>query len=115
MTRDELVLNLTTYAGDDYKEEQASLIDSIVDDAIAEVRLYRFRYGYDSCAERVRQTNEVLSLYGTNIQRIAQYHYDKMGKEGVTTFYESGQTTTWGSSGTPDSFFLGIVPVAKIV
>lgn len=115
MTRDELILNLTEYAGDDYKDDQASLIVGIVNDAIEEVRRYRYRYGALDCDEQAIQTENVLRQYPDVVQRIAKYHYDKVGKEGVTTFYEAGQTTSWEAGGTPDSFFSGIVPIAKVV
>lgn len=114
-TRAELAALLTIYAADDYDSSQDVLIESIVDDAIAEVRNARYPNGYSNDAERERQEAEVMGRYMTNIRRIMKYHYDKIGKEGVTTFYEAGQTTTWESGGTPDSFFLGIVPVAKII
>ena len=115
MTRDEFILNLTTYAGDDYKDEQASLVESIIDDAIEEVRRFRYPFSVESVDELKAQTCEVQCLYGDIIRRISEYHYDKIGKEGVTTFYESGQTTSWESGGTPKSFFKGIVSTAKVV
>ena len=115
MTRAELIQNLITYAGEDYKEEQDMLIESMVDDAIDEVRTARFPFGYKSDSDKINQEEEVLARFPGNIRRIAEYHYDKMGKEGVTTFYESGQTTSWESGGTPPSYLRGIVPVAKYV
>ena len=29
--------------------------------------------------------------------------------------YEAGQTTSWESGGTPDSYFKGIMPIATII
>lgn len=115
-TREELIYLLIEYALDDYKEEtQASLVESIVDDAIEEVRNHRYPHGYLTDEERKRQENAVMARYASNLRRIAEYHYDKIGKEGVTTFYESGQTTSWESGGTPESYFSGIVPVALTI
>lgn len=111
MSREELISLLTTYAGEDYTESQDELIESIVDDAIEEVCNVRFPFGTTSDAE----VADVMARYASNIRRISQYHYDKIGKEGVTTFYESGQTTSWEAGGTPDSFFRGIIPIAKLV
>ena len=113
-TRAEIVEQIVEYAADDFTDSQYMLINAIVDDAIDEVRSARFPSGFVSDSQRSKQEDEVLRRYRSNIRRIAQYHYDKMGKEGVTTFYESGQTTSWESGGTPDSFFKGIIPVARI-
>ena len=112
-TREELTSILTAYAGDDYKDEQSSLVESIVEDAIEEVRNARYPFGFSGSDEQLRQENEVLTRYPGAIRRIMQYHYDKIGKEGVTTFYESGQTTSWEDGGTPSSFFKGIIPIAR--
>ena len=114
-TRAELVHILIAYAADDYTPAQRPLVEAMVDDAIEEVRNARFPNGYRSDSECESQTRSVLNRYKTSIRRIAEYHYDKIGKEGVTTFYEAGQTTSWESGGTPDSFFRGIVPIARIV
>ena len=115
MTREEAIYILQAYAGDDYTYAQDSLIAAIVDDAISEVRNARYPHGYGSATEKEKQTSDVMDRFASNIRRIAEYHYDKIGKEGVTTFYESGQTTSWESGGTPRSFFRGIVPIAKYV
>ena len=115
VTRGELINVLTAYAGDDYKEGQASLVASIVDDAIEEVRRKRYPLGYASTGDLGDQEEDVLDRYQGVIRRIMFYHYDKIGKEGVTTFYEAGQTTSWESGGTPESFFDGVIPFASLV
>lgn len=112
-TKAEIVDLLVAYASDDYTEEQYSVIEAIVEDAIDEVRNARYPSGYKSSSELEKQNQEVLTRFKSNVRRIAQYHYDKIGKEGVTTFYESGQTTSWERGGTPNSFFVGIIPIAK--
>lgn len=111
-TRGELISILTAYAGEDYTDGQSSLVEAIVDDAIEEVRRVQFPF-QNTDIERLE--DYVLTHHPGIIRRIAEYHYDKIGKEGVTTFYESGQTTSWESGGTPDSYFKGIIPMAKIV
>lgn len=110
-TRDHLIEILIAYAAEDYTESQHSLVEAIVDDAIEEVRNARYPFGNPTDAQR----EYVLNRYPSNIRRIMEYHYDKIGKEGVTTFYEAGQTTSWEKGGTPDSFFRGILPVANII
>lgn len=114
ITRAELIQILYEFADDDYRDNQSALIASIVDDAIDEVRNARFPHGYVTEAQLEKQNEDVLLRYASNIRRIMEYHYDKIGKEGVTTFYEAGQTTSWESGGTPDSYFKGIIPIAKI-
>ena len=114
-TRAEIIQVLIAYAADDYTPAQRPLVEAMVDDAISEVQNARFPNGYNTDKECETQKLHVLNRYRTNIMRIAEYHYDKIGKEGVTTFYEAGQTTSWESGGTPDSFFRGIVPIARIV
>ena len=115
VSRDELVGSLIVYAGEDYVPQQDSLIEAIVEDAIEEVRDARYPFGYTSEKQKTEQEADVLLRYPGKIRRIMQYHYDKIGKSGVTTFYEAGQTTSWESGGTPRSYFRGIVPVAKLV
>ena len=112
-TRGELISILILYAGEDYDDKQYPLVESIVEDAIEEVRNARYPNGFDTHVECEKQTDEVLKRFSGNVRRIMEYHYDKIGKEGVTTFYESGQTTSWESGGTPDSYFKGIIPIAK--
>lgn len=114
-TREELVNILVRYAGDDYKDAQLPLVETMVDDAIEEVRNVRYPFGYHTDEELAKQDEAVLRKYPRTIRRIMEYHYDKIGKEGVTTFYEAGQTTSWESGGTPESFFQGVVPVARII
>ena len=114
-TREQLIEVLIAYAGHQYNPNQAALIESMVDDAIEEVRNARYPGGYKTDEQRDKQVESILERYQTNVRRIMEYHYDKIGKEGVTTFYEAGQTTSWESGGTPDSFFKGIIPLATIL
>lgn len=114
-TREELIATLIAYAGDDYNESQSSLVESIVDDAIEEVRNRRYPHGYFTNEALVEQQTEILFRYATVVRRVMEYHYDKIGKEGVTTFYEAGQTTSFEAGGTPESFLASVIPVATLV
>ena len=114
MTRDQLIEKLIAYAADDYTETQRSFVEGCVDSAIEEVINEMCPWDISADAyEMLRQ--KALKRYGWNINRIAQFHYDKQGKEGVTTFYESGQTTSFSGGGTPKELFNGIVAIAKVV
>ena len=75
----ELVDLLIEYAADDYTDEQYRVIEGIVEDAIEEVRNARYPFGYASENELRAQDKEVLSRFKSNVRRIAQYHYDKIG------------------------------------
>lgn len=117
MTRAELIESIIQYAGDDYDStdsHQVSFVEWTVDDAISEVlhEMCPFQMTDD---ETATYTDMVLSRYGSVVRRIAMFHYDKQGKEGATTFYESGQTTSFESGGTPRSFFRSVIPIAKII
>lgn len=113
-TRAQLVENLIYYAADDYSAEQLSFVEACVDNAIEEVTNEMCPWDV-SAAERDVFVEKALNRYGWNINRIAQFHYDKQGKEGATTFYESGQTTSFSGGGTPKELFNGIVAVARVV
>lgn len=114
ITRGELIHGLTVYAADDYTEDQLPFLEDCVDGAIQEVMNEMCPWGLsDDDYEKYQEI--ALKRYSWAIKRIAQFHYDKQGKGGVTTFYESGQTQSYESGGTPKQFLSGIVPIAKIV
>lgn len=118
MTREELVNSIIEYAGDDYDESdenQVSFLEWTVDDAIEEVVNEMCPYGFSTDTAHEKAIGIALSRYGATIRRIAMFHFDKQGKEGVTTFYESGQTTSYEDGGTPKRYLQHIVPIAKIV
>ena len=118
MTREELINSIIAYAGDDYDEtdpKQVASLEFMVDDAIEEVCNEMNPYGEHNDDMRCHVARIALAKYGHVIRRIAMFHYDKQGKEGVTTFYESGQTTSYGGGGTPREYLDCIVPIAKIV
>lgn len=113
-TRDDLINSLIEYAADDYDSRQISFVEDCVDSAINEVcnRMYPWDM---SDAKYSAIKKRALQRYIWQIKRIAEFHYDKQGKEGVTTFYESGQTTSYESGGTPSQYFDGIVTMAKVI
>lgn len=115
MTREKLIEKLISYATDDFTEDQLPFVEDCVDSAIDEVsnRMYPWGISDGKLLDSIR--SKALLKYPWVINRVAQFHYDKQGKEGVTTFYESGQTNSFGTGGTPDAFFESIIPVAKIV
>lgn len=115
-TRESLIERLIDYAGDDYVPEdshQASFVEDCIDDAIAEVCNEMCPWGLSE-TELETYTELALQRYGAVISRIAQYHYDKQGKEGVTTYYEAGQTNSYEEGATPKSYLRNIIPIAKI-
>ena len=113
-TRDSLIAKLIAYAADDYTEAQRSFVEDCVDNAIDEVCHEMCPWGSGSEEfELVRF--RALNRYYWNIKRIAEFHYDKQGKEGVTTFYEAGQTTSFSGGGTPKEYFNGIVSLSRVI
>lgn len=115
-TRESLVERLINYAGEEYDPEdmkQLSFVEDCIDDAIAEVCNEMCPWGLtETELETYKET--ALQRYGSVISRIAQYHYDKQGKEGVTTFYEAGQTNSYEEGATPKSYLRTIIPIARI-
>lgn len=115
MTRDELVQKLIKYAADDYKVDQLSFVEDCVDSAISEVCNHMYPWGVEDAESYKTLEESALIKYSWVINRVAQFHYDKQGKEGVTTFYESGQTQSYGTGGTPSSYFDAVIPIARVV
>lgn len=114
-TREELINALIRYANDDYTDDQLLFVEDCVDSAISEVCNRMYPWGISDDKTYKSLSKKAFVKYAWVINRIAQFHYDKQGKEGVTTFYESGQTTSFESGGTPESFFKDIVPMAKVI
>lgn len=115
-TREQLIERLICYAADDYDaadSNQASFVEDCINDAIAEVCNEMCPWGLTE-SEQERYKTIALQRYASVISRIAQYHYDKQGKEGVTTFYEAGQTNSYEEGATPKSYLRAIIPVARI-
>lgn len=113
--REELLRQLIEYAGDDYCPEQDSFMLTLIEDSIDEVANAMYPYGFSSDDEEERVKERALRRYKSKIRKIAQYHYDKQGKEGVLSFSENSVSASYENSGTPESYLRGIIPVAKIV
>ena len=113
-TREQLIESLIRYASDDYADEQLPFIEDCVDGAIDEVCNAMCPWGANSSKLESLQLR-AMQRYTWNIQRIAEFHYDKQGKEGVTTYYEAGQTTSFEDGATPERFLENIIPIAKVI
>ena len=114
-TEQKLFQSLKDYAGDDYDESQDSFLLTLIEDATEEVLLRVYPNGFTTAESKQKAYDSVMLNYKTKIRRIAEYHYDKQGKEGVTSFSESGSSASYENSGTPESYFRGIIPISTIV
>lgn len=112
---EELLLQLIQYAADDYTEEQEPFLQTLLDDALDEVANEMYPYGFLSDKEEQKLKEKALKKYKSTIRKIAQYHYDKQGKEGAVGFSENGVSVSYENAGTPSSYLRGIIPIAKIV
>lgn len=112
---EELLLHLIDYAADDYTENQESFLKTLLNDALDEVVDEMYPYGFNSDTEEQKIKEKALRKYKSKIRKIAQYHYDKQGKEGVVGFSENGVSVSYENSGTPSSYLRGIIPIAKII
>lgn len=112
---EELLRELIEYVGDDYCTEQDSFLLTLISDAIEDIVLEMYPYGFSSKKEEQSIKESAIKRYRSKIRKIAQYHYDKQGREGVTGWSESGTSVSYDSSGTPPSYLKGIIPIARIV
>lgn len=112
---EELLRELIEYIGDDYYPEQDYFLLILLTDALDEVTSEMYPYGFSSEQEEGYIKERAIKRYRSKIKKIAQYHYDKQGREGVTGWSESGTSVSYDSSGTPSSYLRGIIPIARIV
>lgn len=112
---EELLRGLIEYIGDDYTEEQKTFLQMLLEDAADEVCEVLYPYGFTSDEETTKAREYAIKRYGSKIRKIAQFHYDKQGKEGITGYSESGASVSYDGAGTPSSYFRGIIPVARIL
>lgn len=113
--KEQLLIELITYAGEDYSEEQESFLLTLIEDAIDEVAGEMYPHGFVSDSQEEKIKDMAVKKYKSKIRKIAQYHYDKQGKEGVIGFSENGSSNSYESAGTPASYLRGIIPIARIV
>lgn len=112
---EELLLQLIDYVADDYTENQEPFLKILLNDALDEVVEEMYPYGFNNDSEEQKIKDKALKKYKSKIRKIAQYHYDKVGKEGVTGFSENGVSVSYENAGTPPSYLRGIIPIAKII
>ena len=114
-TEQKLFQSLKDYVGDDYDESQDSFLLTLIEDAIDEVCSVMYPRGFVTVEQKQKAHDKALLNYESKIRKIAEYHYDKWGKEGVTSFSENGSSASYENSGTPESYFRGIIPISTIV
>lgn len=107
--------SLKDYAGDDYDSSQDSFLLTLIEDAIDEVCSVMYPRGFTNEDQKQQAHDKALMNYESKIRKIAEYHYDKQGKEGVTSFSENGSSASYENSGTPNSYFRGIIPISTII
>ncbi len=112
---EDLLRELIEYIGDDYCPEQDSFLLMLVSDAVDEIVSEMYPYGFFSDKEEEKVRERAIKRYKSKIRKIAQYHYDKQGREGATGWSEGGVSVSYDSSGTPSSYLKGIIPIARIV
>lgn len=114
-TEQKLFQSLKDYAGDDYEESQDSFLLTLIEDATEEVLSRVYPNGFSTAESKKKAHDSVMLNYETKIRRISEYHYDKQGAEGQTSHSENGKTVSYENSGTPESYFRGIIPISTIV
>lgn len=113
---EELLLQLIDYAADDYTEEQECFLKSLLANALKEVTRKRYRgYTFTNIEDKKKAESSVIVNYDEVILKIAKFHYDKQGKEGVVSYSENGESASYERSGTPSSFLEDVIPIARIV
>lgn len=114
-TEQKLFQSLKDYAGDDYEESQDYFLLTLIEDATEEVLSRVYPNGFSTSESKQEAHDSVMLNYETKIRRIAEYHYDKQGAEGQTSHSENGKSVSYENSGTPESYFRGIIPISTIV
>lgn len=113
---EELLQELIKYAADDYTEEQDDFLRSLLTSAAKEVVRKRYKgHTFQNEQQKKKAEDDVLLNYDEVILKIAKYHYDKQGKEGVTGWSENGASASYESAGTPPSYFDDVIPITRIV
>lgn len=112
---EELLAALIEYAKPDYEPEQDAFLLNLLNDALEEVCNEMYPHGFKTDNEEQKIKSMALKKYKSKIRRIAEYHFDKQGRESVISWSENGSSVSYDSAGTPSVFLRGIIPVAKIV
>ena len=112
---EELLNALIAYAGVDYEDSQLAFCANLINEALEEVMGVMYPYGFRSADQQTAIQEMALSRYPGKILRIAEFHYDKQGKEGVKSFSENSTSSSYEGSGTPASLLKHIIPVSQII
>jgi len=103
-------------AGDDAPNTDTQMfLETLAKDALSEVRATMFPHGFANDAEMQQQELQAMKRYFTVIKRIAEYHFDKQGKEGVLGTTEGGTYNYYENAGTPKSYLRPVMPVCMFV
>ena len=114
-TEQKLIQSLKDYAGDDYDSSQDSFLLTLIEDAIDEVCSVMYPRGFTNADQKQQAHDQALLNYESKIRKIADNHYDKQGQDVVTSFSENGSSASYENSGTPNSYFRGIIPISTII
>ena len=117
--KDDLLQSMIAYADEEYdeadsKERMEQIMLQCIEDAVQEILLVMYPNGYLTDSERAKVEEYILNVYKNKVRYIAEYHWDKQGKEGVILYSENDTSSHFESSGTPASYLTGIIPIAII-
>ena len=113
--KQELFNILVSYAAEDYDSSQAGYLMALINGAINEICRELHVTEFADTAARDAFIAYVLCKYDDVVLKIAEYHYDKQGKQGVLSWTESGAQASYECAGTPKSLFVGIYSTAAVV
>ena len=116
---DELLTNMITYAGEEYEEaadqgQMESFMTQCLEDAVMEIMHVMYPNGVADSDKMDAVKEYILNHYRHKVRYIAEYHFDKQGKEGTILYSENDTSSHFESSGTPASYLKGIIPIAKV-
>lgn len=111
---DELLDEIILYIDEDYDSKQEDLVLSMIDSAIDEIVSAMCPFDLsDDAYDKARE--KAIKRYKNKITAIVKYHYDKRGIEGVIGWSENNVSAQYENSGTPKSYFSGIIPMTRII
>lgn len=118
--KEELMASMVAYADEEYEESEDKakmeiIMSQCIDDAVAEIAHILYPNGILDDTKRETLEQYVLNIYKNKVRYIAEYHFDKQGKEGVILYSENDTSSHFESSGTPASYLKGIIPIATII
>ena len=116
---EELMTSMIAYAGEEYDEaDDVARLENIMrqclGDAVQEIAHILYPNGVLDDDKRTWLEEYILNIYKHKVRYIAEYHFDKQGKEGVILYSENDTSSHFESSGTPASYLKGIIPIAII-